>query len=217
MNGFFVTGTDTGVGKTTVTSAIARRGRALGLRMFAFKPVETGCERSGALGPDQAALCEAAGGWQQGPLRGIYQLASPVAPAVAAEEERRTIDLAEIEARAREGATQADVTLVEGAGGWRVPVTPTEDIGGVAKRLGLPVIVVARASLGTINHSVLTLEAVQRDGCSVAALVMSRRPDEDPAFAQSNAQQIARWWKGLVLTYEGDDNALDPLFHMKKF
>jgi dethiobiotin synthetase len=97
-----------------------------------------------------------------------------------------------------------------------VPVTPREDIGGLAKRLGLPVIIVARASLGTINHSVLTLEAVQRDGCSVAALVMSRRPDEDSAFAQSNAQQITRWWKGLVLTYEGDDAALDPLFHPKR-
>ena len=215
MNGFFVTGTDTGVGKTTVTAAIARRGRALGLRMFAFKPVETGCER-GALGPDQTALCDAAGGWQQGPLRGIYQLASPVAPAVAAEEEGRTIDLGEIEARALEGAGQADVTVVEGAGGWRVPVTSREDIGGLARRLGLPVIIVARASLGTINHSVLTLEAVERDGCSVAALVMSRRPDEDPAFAHSNAQQIARWWNGLVLTYEGDDAALDPLFRMKK-
>lgn len=217
MTGLFITGTDTGVGKTTVTAALARRWTALGHRAFAFKPVETGCDPAGGLGPDQTILCEAAGGWQQGPLRGLYQMRSPVAPAVAATEEGSTIDLAAIERCVREGTAQADLTLVEGAGGWRVPVTANEDIGSIARRLGLPVIVVARAGLGTINHSLLTLETVERDGCKVAALVMSRRPDEERAFATSNLEQIGRLWRGRQVMYEGDDAALDVLFHMKKF
>lgn len=215
MNGFFVTGTDTGVGKTTVAAAIARRARALGKRVFAFKPVETGCERRPGLGPDQTLLCAASGGWQTGPLQGLYQLASPVAPAVAAEEEGRTIDLGAIEAHAREGSGLADITIVEGAGGWRVPVTAREDISAIAQRLGLPVIVVARAGLGTINHSVLTLETVERDGCAIATLVMSRRPEEDRAFTESNLEQIGRRWHGPSLVYEGDDAVFDQL--LKRF
>lgn len=215
MNGFFVTGTDTGVGKTTVAAAIARRARVLGKRVFAFKPVETGCERRPGLGPDQTVLCAAAGGWQTGPLQGLYQLASPVAPAVAAEEEGRTIDLGSIEAHVHEGSGRADITIVEGAGGWRVPVTTRDDISAIAQRLELPVIVVARAGLGTINHSVLTLQAVEHDGCRVAALVMSRRPEEDRAFTASNLDQVARRWSGPSFVYEGDDAVFDQL--LKRF
>jgi dethiobiotin synthetase len=214
MTGYFVTGTDTGVGKTTVTQALSRCVRTLGKKVFAFKPIETGCELVGdrRVGMDMDALWKAAGSWQTGELRGVYQFLSPVAPRVAAREESVEIDLGRIERVYREGVAQSDVSLVEGAGGWRVPVTATTDTSHLARLTGLPVLVVCRATLGTINHSLLTIEAVQRDGCRVAALVLSRRPEESIEFARSNRDQILERWKGTVLIYEGSDAVFRPLF-----
>jgi dethiobiotin synthetase len=215
MNGFFVTGTDTGVGKTHVTQSLARSARTLGKKVFAFKPVESGCEEvEGRLvGADMEMLCQAAGQWQQGELRGLYRLRSPVAPFVAAQQDGVELDLTRIARTVAAGAAESDVTLVEGAGGWRVPLTPTKDIADLARELGLPVVIVCRATLGTINHSLLTIEAVERDGCRVAAVVLSRRPDENLSFAHSNVEQIThRWSKAPVLVYEGHDSVFRGLF-----
>ncbi|HMG56379.1 MAG TPA: dethiobiotin synthase, partial [Kofleriaceae bacterium] len=165
MNGRFVTGTDTDVGKTFVACALACRAVARGHKVFAFKPIETGClpSRPGALdlvGADQELLAAAAGDWQTGPLRGVYRFPLPAAPLVAADHAHSSIDLPLIERTARSAVVQHQVslTLIEGAGGWRVPITPEADMAGLARRFGFPVIVVARAGLGTINHSLLTLE-----------------------------------------------------------
>lgn len=215
MNGYFVTGTDTGVGKTHVTQALTRCARTLGKKVFAFKPVESGCESvDGQLvGADMELLCQAAGQWQQGELRGVYKLRSPVAPYVAALEDRVELDLGRIRQVAEKGAAHADVTLVEGAGGWRVPLTPSQDMSDLAKVVGLPVVLVCRATLGTINHSLLSIEAVERDGCQVGAVVLSRRPEENLAFAQSNVEQIGRRWaKAPILIYEGSDSVFRGLF-----
>lgn len=200
MNGFFITGTDTGVGKTFATCALARLARARGLRVFAFKPIETGCAllEGRRVGADQQLLAEAAGDWQQGDLGGVYRLLQPAAPLVAATAEGIRIDLDRILAVLAEGAARAELTLVEGAGGWRVPITEAEDMGSLARRLALPVIVVARAGLGTINHSLLTIEAIERDGLPVASLLLSRRPEDDEAFTRSNADEIRRRWPGRV-------------------
>jgi dethiobiotin synthetase len=214
MTGYFVTGTDTGVGKTQVTSALARCARTLGKKVFAFKPVESGCEQVGdrLVGADMDALYKAAGSWQTGDLRGVYRLRMPVAPAVAARAEAVEVDLDRVDRVFREGVAQSDVVLVEGAGGWRVPITPTADVSVLAKRTGLPIVIVSRATLGTINHSLLTIEAVERDGCRVAAVVLSRRPDESADFARSNREEILALWKGTVLLYEGSDSVFRPLF-----
>jgi dethiobiotin synthetase len=209
MKGYFITGTDTGVGKTFVTASLARLATRRGARVFAYKPVSTGC--AGAWGEDQERLARAAGDWQQGPLRGLYQLAFPAAPLVAAAAEGRSIDVAHIEAHVRAGSSAAELTLVEGAGGWRVPITPEIDMAALARRLGFPVIVVARASLGTINHSLLTLEAVERDHGTVAALVLSRRPEDADAFTRSNVAEIARRWYGRILVMEDEPEALVSL------
>ena len=192
MNGFFVTGTDTGVGKTFVTAAIAREALADGRRVFAFKPIETGCtEVDGALrGDDQEVLVQAAGGWQVGSLRGLYQFREPVAPLVVSRETGIGIDLAAIKALVDD--TRADLTLVEGAGGWRVPITESVDMSGLARLLELPVLLVARAGLGTINHSLLTAEAIERDGCQLHAIVLSCLPSDSRSFADSNAAEIER-------------------------
>ncbi len=206
---YFVTGTDTGAGKTYVSSALLRRARALGKRTFGFKPVETGCTET--LGADQRVLSEAAGGWQSDGLCGIYRLRNPVAPYIAARAEGITIDVDLVVNTARDIAATVSFTVVEGAGGWRVPLTTNVDMAALAQRIGAPVVIAARAGLGTINHSLLTVEAVERDGCTVAALILSRRPDEDRIFSQQNADEIRRRWDGQVIVLADDPTVLDPL------
>jgi dethiobiotin synthetase len=215
MNGYFVTGTDTGVGKTFIGAALASRARQLGRRVFAFKPIETGVP-PGQEGEDQQVLAAAAGGWQTGELRGVYRFRQPAAPRVAADAEKTAIDLARIQSvylaglEGGAGSKAPNFVLVEGAGGWRVPITEFADTSTLAKTIGLPVLVVARAGLGTINHSLLTLEAIERDGCSVAALILNVRHDDDRIFARSNEQEIrARWPGRLIYFLEPAD--LDPL------
>lgn len=202
MNGYFITGTGTGVGKTFIACELARCARNLGHRVFAFKPIETGCTRAaGFVGSDQELLCVAAGGWQDGDLRGAYQFEPAVAPLVAAEQAGIEIDLSRIDSIIERGARGSSFAIVEGAGGWRVPITPTVDMAALAQRCGLPIVVVAQAGLGTINHSLLTVEAVERDGQQVAALVLSKRSDEDDAHVADNAHRIASRWRGTILIY----------------
>jgi dethiobiotin synthetase len=184
VKGFFVTGTDTGVGKTFVTCALARKARTAGLRVFAFKPIETGV--TGEWGEDQRAIAEAAGDVR----RGTYRFELAAAPRVAAHAEGIEIDLARIVAEFQMG-TGADRVLVEAAGGWRVPITTAHDTSELARRIGLPVLVIARAGLGTINHTVLTVEAIARDGLQLGGIVLSVRPEDDRVFAASNAREIA--------------------------
>lgn len=212
MKGYFVTGTDTGVGKTFVGVALVSRARQLGHRVFGFKPIETGVA-SGRDGEDQQLLCTAAGGWQTGSLRGVYRFRQPAAPRVAAEAEGTTIDLQRIASVFQEGLRtkpEPDLALVEGAGGWRVPISDQADTSALAKTVGLPVLVVARAGLGTINHSLLTLEAIERDQCTVAALILNVRHDDDRIFARSNEHEIRARWPGRII-YFIEPSDLDPL------
>nr|MBA3460968.1 dethiobiotin synthase [Deltaproteobacteria bacterium] len=166
MKGFFVTGTDTGVGKTFVTCALARKAREAGRKVFAFKPIETGV--TGEWGEDQMALAEASGDVR----RGTYRFRLAAAPRVASEAEGVEIDLDRIASEFQSGARCAERVLVEAAGGWRVPVTRAHDTSCLARIIGLPVLVVARAGLGTINHTLLTIEAIERDGLRLGALVL---------------------------------------------
>lgn len=185
MRGLFVTGTDTGVGKTFISCELVRRARAAGHRVFAFKPLETGV--TGEWGEDQLALAKASG---SNP-RGTYRFPLPAAPLVAARAAGAQVDLGRIEIDLLAGVEGADRVLIEAAGGWRVPITDEHGTSELARRSGLPVLIVARAGLGTINHTLLTHEAVLRDGLRVAAIILSVRPDDDLAFARSNAEMIA--------------------------
>ncbi len=184
MKGLFVTGTDTGVGKTFVCCALIRAARAAGHRVFAFKPIETGCP-PGQPGEDQRALAEASGDV----LRGTYRLEQAAAPWVAAQAAGVEIELERVTSDLQRASGFGRV-VVEAAGGWRVPITRTADTADLARVCGLPVVVVARAGLGTINHTLLTLEAIASDGLEVAGVVLSVRPGDDAEFARSNARQI---------------------------
>lgn len=201
----FVTGTDTGVGKTFVTAAIARELVRQGESVFAWKPIETGChEHAGLLiGEDAETLAIAAGDWQTDAGRGLYLFRTPVAPYVAAALESRSIDVAQVVSMAHAATTTS--VLVEGAGGLRVPITSDVDIASLAHSCGYPVVIVARASLGTINHSLLTVEAARRDGLTVAGVVLSRLPDVDQQTAESNRREIARIGHVPVHIFDGSD------------
>jgi len=185
MRGVFVTGTDTGVGKTFISCELVRRARAAGHRVFAFKPIETGV--TGQWGEDQLALAKASGSVP----RGTYRLPLPAAPLVAARAAGTEIDLGRIEIELLSGVEGATRVLIEAAGGWRVPITEQHGTSELARRSGLPVLIVARAGLGTINHTLLTYEAIVRDGLRVAGIVLSLRPGEDADFARTNAEMIA--------------------------
>ena len=201
MKEYFVTGTDTGVGKTTISCALLAAARARGLTVDAVKPVETGCasdERGRLRAADAIALASAAG---YGEPRALETFAAPLAPSVAAELEGRSVDLAVIDAGIQAvRSRKLDFLLVEGAGGLLVPLTDELDMAGLALRLCLPLLVVARDSLGTINHTLLTLEVARHRGLAVAGVILSASvPGTSPADAERNAREISRRGAARVL------------------
>lgn len=188
----FVTGTDTGVGKTWVTARLAERLRARGARVAALKAAESGCRvtPTGLVGEDDETLFAAAGAWQPERCRYLYEPA--VAPGVAAEDSGHPIDFARIATQVEGLADLADVVLVEGAGGWLVPMGDGGTVADLAAHLEAPVLVAARAALGTINHSLLTVAAIRAAGLTPLGVAISVRPDDDPALTARNRTEIAR-------------------------
>jgi dethiobiotin synthetase len=184
LSGLFIAGTDTGVGKTAVGCALARAARERGLRVRVLKPIETGC----AAGPPADALALAAAAGDARPAAELcpYALALPAAPAAAAAAEGVAIELERIVTCYHGARRGADLVLVEGAGGLRVPIAARLDMAGLARALDLPVLVVARAALGTLNHTQLTLEAAERDGLRVLGVVVSHTAPELPAAERAN-------------------------------
>jgi len=197
MIGYFVTGTDTGVGKTTVSRSLLAAATARGLHTRCFKPVESGCSRAadGALVPrDAHALWEATDRTQ--PLESVclYRFEEPVAPGVAATRLGTSIDLGAITAAvAAIRAASPDLLLVEGAGGLLVPLGGGQSIANLAILLGLPLLIVARPTLGTINHTLLTIEAAHRRGLVTQGVIFSSGSAVEAADISSNAAEI---WSG---------------------
>ncbi len=186
----FVTGTDTGVGKTWVGCRLLEHWRAAGLSVAGLKVAESGGNA------DDTALFEAAGSTQAERCQYVFDW--PVAPGVAAEEAGVVIDFERIAAQL-DRLSSHDVALLEGAGGWMVPMGRGRTIADLAVVLGLPVLVVARAGLGTINHSVLTVEAIERRGLIVAAVALSLQPGDDEDLAWRNREEIGRLIQPSVL------------------
>lgn len=191
MRGLFVTGTDTGVGKTVVTGGLARALSDRGLRVGVLKPVETGCPEGTepADGAFLAAAARVAGGAAAvAPVR----YAEPLAPLVAARREGRPVDFAAIDAAFARVTAGADFVFVEGAGGLSVPITVDLDMAGLAARFGLPVLVVARPDLGTLNHTYLTVAYARHRGLTVRGVVLcgGRGADADVA-ERTNPEMLA--------------------------
>lgn len=185
MAGILVTGTDTGVGKTVVACALAASLVERGVRVAVWKPVETGIEPGAENSSDAALLAGAVRSRE--PLDAVctYRLRAPLAPAVAARLENVTIDLARLEQAYRRRADRAELVIVEGAGGLLVPLTGRSTYLDLARRLDVPILIVAANRLGTINHTALTARVAAAEGVRVAGFVLNdplaARPDGAPA------------------------------------
>lgn len=188
--GIAVMGTDTGVGKTVVAAAIALAARAQGRTVAPLKPAQTGWD--GVIPGDAVVVARALG--LDEPLDAIcpYRLRDPLAPLVAAQREGVRLDPGVVVAAYRALAARYDLVVVEAAGGAAVPFSDGVDMAGLAGLLDLPVVVAMRPGLGTINHTLLTLEALHRRGLTVLGTVISGYPDDPGLDALTNPPLLAR-------------------------
>ncbi len=184
-----VTGTDTGVGKTWVASALARAIRVGGGSVVAIKLVETGCSAEPRATEDGALLARAAG--QAEPSEALIRLAAPLAPALAAERDGMTIDFDDILLRLERFAEKADVALVEGCGGLLAPISWEWNLVDLAQAMEARAVVVGSDRLGTVSHALLTLSALELGGIPVAGVVLTP-PAEADGSTGTNAAAIAR-------------------------
>lgn len=191
MLGVFVTGTGTEVGKTVVAAALARSLAAEGKRVAAFKPAVTGLNEADEA--DHELLRRAAGSAQSDAEIAPHRYGPPASPHLAAELAGEKIDPACLVRGAMDAAASADALVCEGVGGLLVPLSlsPRYLIRDLAADLGLPLVVAAPPGLGTINHTLLTLEAARTAGLGVAAVVLTPWPDSPSRVEESNRETIA--------------------------
>lgn len=183
MHRFFVTGTDTGAGKSLASAALLHALRARGLSAVGMKPVASGCERTGAgLRNEDALLLQAAS--EPRPAYADvnpYALLQPLAPELAAADDGVDVALAPITSAYARLSAQADAVVVEGVGGWAAPLTATLDQIDLVRALDLPVVLVVGLRLGCINHARLTARAIEADGARLVGWIAS---EVDPGMAR---------------------------------
>ncbi len=179
---YFVTGTDTGVGKTMASAAILEAAKAAGKRTLGMKPIASGCDQTpdGLRNEDALALQKAMTESLAYDLINPVTLEPAIAPHVAAAQAGKTITAQRLTGFCRGLQMRpADLMLVEGAGGWRVPLNDRETFAAVPRELEMPVILVVALKLGSINHAMLTAEAIRADGLRIAGWV-ANRPEQEP-------------------------------------
>jgi dethiobiotin synthetase len=189
-SGFLVTGTGTEVGKTVVAALLARTLVLDGATVAVFKPAESGLDDGGE--PDNELLRRAAGSSQVAEEIAPYRFGPAVSPHLGAELTGVAIEPRAIVDAARAAAAAADHLVCEGVGGLLVPLTSGYLVRDFASELGLPVVVAARPGLGSINHSLLTVEAARAVGLDVAAVVLTPWPDRPGPIERSNRETISR-------------------------
>jgi dethiobiotin synthetase len=189
VRGVFVTGTGTEVGKTVVAAAIARTLAAASESVAVFKPAVTGLEEGGEA--DHQLLRRASGSRQDSDEIAPYRFSPPASPHLAAELAGQRIDPDRLVGAARAAASSADALVCEGVGGFLVPLAPGFLVRDLAKCLELPLVIAASAGLGTINHTLLTVESVRAAGLEVAAVVLTPWPEAPSEIEASNRETIA--------------------------
>lgn len=210
--GIFVTGTDTGVGKTIVAATLARLLRMNGASVGVMKPVTSGCrEVSGELVSDDALLLSQAAGIGISDDVAPYRLREALAPAVAARIDGVQVDFSFIKASFDRLASSCDFVIVEGAGGLMVPLSGGLLVADLARELGLPLLVVARPGLGTINHTVLTCFAARQMGLQVAGVIVNGMPENPGPAEQGAPHQIGSLCGASVLGVWPHRNEIDQM------
>ena len=197
----FITGTDTEVGKTTIARAIIRAGLKKGIKIGVMKPVETGCiEEGGVLIPQDAkSLKESAGIDHPLDLINPYRFAMPVSPHIAARSSSTAIVPDVIIDCFNRIKKDVDFCVVEGAGGVLVPLSPKFLTIDLIKLMNIEVVVVARDKLGTINHTLLTLEALRRRGIKIKGVILNRTTKDLGPDSLTNKESIEEYGKVKVL------------------
>ncbi len=206
--GLFITGTDTGVGKTYVAAMIARQLAAEGRRVGVYKPTASGCRPEGdqLISDDALELWQSAG--RPGSLEQVcpQRFLAPLAPPVAAQAEGRQVDACLLRSGLTYWLERSEVVLVEGVGGLFSPISAEDLVADLAADFGFPLLVVSRNVLGTINHTLLTLAAARsyRRPLRVAGIVLNcpTVPPDDQSLA-TNREQLARWCDAPVLAEVG--------------
>jgi dethiobiotin synthetase len=195
MRGWFITGTDTGIGKTYVTVGLLRYLNERGHQAAGMKPIASGCERTpdGLRNDDALRILEASAPALPYELVNPYSFEPPIAPHIAAAKSGVVIETKTILDRFEAIRSQVDCILVEGVGGWEVPVSEDAGMPDLAAALGLPVILVVGIRLGCINHALLTAEAVRARGLELAGWVANQVDtvvEEEQAIIEAIAKRI---------------------------
>jgi dethiobiotin synthetase len=215
----FITGTDTGVGKTLVGRILCAAAHGTGLRVAPFKPFESGCARdpAGTLLPADALALRAACGLDHSTYDihdcNLYAFSDAIAPGNAAQRAGTMIDQRRVLRAWTNLRARFELLIVEGAGGLLVPLSERLLVADLAARLGAPLLIVARDALGTINHTLLTVSEARRRGLHVAGVVLSRAAPEVTPDGEHNAREISRLGDVVVfgtLPFVNDADRLAP-------
>lgn len=192
--GFFITGTDTGVGKTVIAVALIKALNILGLRACGMKPIETGCIKEGdVLIPSDGMFIKTVARMEEN-VRYVtpYCFESPLAPLPASEIESVSIDFEKILLAYKELSRLYDAVIVEGIGGLLVPIKKDYFVVHLARDLGLPLIVVSRAGLGTLNHTMLTVNYAIKEGLDVAGIIINSNQPLKETLAEDTNPDILK-------------------------
>ncbi|MEN6386695.1 MAG: dethiobiotin synthase [Phycisphaerales bacterium] len=200
--GLFITATDTGVGKTLVSGAIAKLLTARGKKVGVLKPIATGCKKikGKLISQDAEFLSDCIGDKLPLDLINPIRYQIPASPLACEKAEKKKVQLKDIFSAYEQIRRKSDFVIVEGIGGAKVPLTGSYDVLDLAKDLKLPVVIVARAKLGTINHTLLTVEAVRQKGLLLAGIVINGYDEKTVDYAEkSNAVIIKKVGKVKIL------------------
>ena len=203
MNAWFITATDTDAGKTFVTEGLLRAFARAGYNSLGFKPVASGCEltEQGLRNEDALRLMAASS------VKIAYEQVNPyafepaIAPHLAAEKSGKSIHLEQIVNNVRENSIKSDIVLVEGVGGWLVPLNATQTIADLAQQLGYPVILVVNMRLGCINHALLTVQSIAQSGLKLAGWIANTGSSvQTMAYLEENIVSLTQCINAPLLT-----------------
>lgn len=176
----FITGTDTGVGKTFIAAMLLKRYADMGYSTLGLKPISSGYDKESKMNDDAMRLMDASSikipYYEVNP----FAFQEPISPNIAAQKENMTLNVLMVAKKIRQTQRlyDADITIIEGVGGWRVPLNETENMSDLVKELDLPVILVVGVRLGCLNHAILTYEALKSDGINVLGWVANCMHDD---------------------------------------